>query len=426
MAPKRSRLLLACAVGLPVVLLLAIAGTSRYALGDLTDRLRIIESPRAEVTALEGIHRIIEDVSADGALWDVARTAEAEARTQDQLARLLAARTTLTGDETAPLVREIESFVSDASAWLTSEQAVEDAVRPVNAMLVEVTDDLRGLSARTDRARDSDGLVAANRAIAEVQTAKLILFADTGDMSRKQIFAVSQGHLMAARAFLAGTAHGAAPIVDDLRSIQDLLRGIGETAPERASVSGLAPAASLSNMVIERISTDTALVDATAARARDEVLGRSEVLSWTTLAGALLTLGIGAVAIRARPDPTGPQADLVEPSADTLVSRALEATDTLIMLADRDGRIAHVNPALQQLFEDAETDIRQDVPTFEARTVIGSDIETLHGDLTQDVESDTHTAAPSREHLHLGGRHFDVAMSPVNGADGAHLCTVIA
>jgi len=57
---------------------------------------------------------------------------------------------------------------------------------------------------------------------------------------------------------------------------------------------------------------------------------------------------------------------------------ALDAIGANIMLADADLNITYINPAVRSLLQDAEADMRKELPRFSVATLIGSNIDVFH------------------------------------------------
>ncbi|MDO9236477.1 MAG: hypothetical protein Q7U28_10675, partial [Aquabacterium sp.] len=58
--------------------------------------------------------------------------------------------------------------------------------------------------------------------------------------------------------------------------------------------------------------------------------------------------------------------------------QALDVAETNVMVADDNYNIVYVNAALNTMLRTAESDLRKDLPRFDASTVIGTNIDTFH------------------------------------------------
>ncbi len=119
------------------------------------------------------------------------------------------------------------------------------------------------------------------------------------------------------------------------------------------------------------------------------------------------------------------EAERVVANENGRIRQALDGVTGNVMIGDTDLNIIYMNDAAVELFKDIESDVRADLPNFEADKLMGSCIDLFHknpehqrgllGSLTN-----THTAE-----LKLGSRTMRVIASPVFGADGERLGTVV-
>jgi methyl-accepting chemotaxis protein len=103
---------------------------------------------------------------------------------------------------------------------------------------------------------------------------------------------------------------------------------------------------------------------------------------------------------------------------------ALDNVSSNVMVADADFDIIYTNPALDAMLRDAETDIRKELPTFNAATVRGASVDVLSKNPAQERRllsalHGTHTAQVS-----LGRRTFRLVANPVVTAAGERVGTV--
>ncbi|MBV5308437.1 methyl-accepting chemotaxis protein [Chromatium okenii] len=106
------------------------------------------------------------------------------------------------------------------------------------------------------------------------------------------------------------------------------------------------------------------------------------------------------------------------------ITSALDKASTSIMVTDGDNSIIYINTAFTHMMQIAQNDLRQEVPDFDANTVLGRRLNDIynqlhHEHLLTDV-SDTYTAS-----IVTGGRHFNLIANPVFNRIGARLGTVV-
>jgi methyl-accepting chemotaxis protein len=97
------------------------------------------------------------------------------------------------------------------------------------------------------------------------------------------------------------------------------------------------------------------------------------------------------------------------------VRHGLDNVDANVMIADSDGKIIYLNKAMRHTFARFEADIRKDLPGFDARLLIGFDIDRLRTDTK---------AVGHRIDLELGGRTFVVTRTAVANDKGERIGVV--
>jgi methyl-accepting chemotaxis protein-1 (serine sensor receptor) len=105
---------------------------------------------------------------------------------------------------------------------------------------------------------------------------------------------------------------------------------------------------------------------------------------------------------------------------------ALNVTATNVMIADPDLNIRYVNQSLIRMLNDAEADIRKQIPAFSAKDVVGTNIDVFHKNPAHQrgmlaALRSTHTAL-----LKIGGRSFTLIVNPVfDKVGGSRIGTVV-
>lgn len=107
------------------------------------------------------------------------------------------------------------------------------------------------------------------------------------------------------------------------------------------------------------------------------------------------------------------------------IKQALDNVSANVMVADANNDIIYVNSSLLKMFENAEQDIRKDLPEFSADKLLGSNIDRYHKQPEQQKSivgglKDTHKA-----NLMIGGRSMEFTANPVINAAGERLGTVV-
>ncbi len=100
------------------------------------------------------------------------------------------------------------------------------------------------------------------------------------------------------------------------------------------------------------------------------------------------------------------------------IHQALDVAATNIMVADADYNIVYVNKALNAMFEQAEADIREQLPHFDARRIVGSNIDQFHAHPAHQRRMLAGLRGEHRARLSMGQRKFDLIVNPVIDAAG--------
>ena len=104
---------------------------------------------------------------------------------------------------------------------------------------------------------------------------------------------------------------------------------------------------------------------------------------------------------------------------------ALSKVSANIMMSDKDGIITYANPSIVDMFATAEEDIRQALPHFAARSLVGRNIDLFHRDPSHQRRLMAAMTTTHRGTAKVGRRTFQVIANPVKGRHGEDLGTVI-
>ncbi|PPE74069.1 diguanylate cyclase [Solimonas fluminis] len=107
------------------------------------------------------------------------------------------------------------------------------------------------------------------------------------------------------------------------------------------------------------------------------------------------------------------------------VKQGLDVVVTNVMIADADLNVVYVNHSIKEMLQVAEADIKKDVPAFNARSVVGTNIDLFHKNPAYQrglLAKMTHTHKAS---LVLGGRTFSLILNPINDEQGKRLGYVV-
>jgi methyl-accepting chemotaxis protein len=109
----------------------------------------------------------------------------------------------------------------------------------------------------------------------------------------------------------------------------------------------------------------------------------------------------------------------------SIKSAATDALTANVMVADADLNITYMNGAVRALLQEAEADIRKDLPNFTVANLIGANIDVFHKDPRH--QRGMLAALKSRHNatIKVGGRIFDLAATPLTDARGERIGVVV-
>jgi len=104
---------------------------------------------------------------------------------------------------------------------------------------------------------------------------------------------------------------------------------------------------------------------------------------------------------------------------------ALDNVSSNVMLANTEREIIYMNKNVQKLFEEALADIRQDLPEFDASTLLGANIDAFHKNPNHQVRMLEQLSSTHVSELEIGSRTMKFVANPVLDADGNRLGTAV-
>lgn len=99
----------------------------------------------------------------------------------------------------------------------------------------------------------------------------------------------------------------------------------------------------------------------------------------------------------------------------------LHGLSAQITLADASGTIVYANPSAERLFAAVESDLREVVPGFEARTLVGTSMHVFQGVAPHPGGPLPSLLAHRDAEIELGARTLALAVHPLDGPDGSRL-----
>lgn len=106
------------------------------------------------------------------------------------------------------------------------------------------------------------------------------------------------------------------------------------------------------------------------------------------------------------------------------IKMALDSVSLPVRIADQQGRILYINPALQEVLVRDEAEFKKVNPAFSAQDVIGSSIGLFYPDPAAAIDRLAALTERVKTRMTLGGRQYDVMTAPVIGQDGKKIGSV--
>ena len=107
------------------------------------------------------------------------------------------------------------------------------------------------------------------------------------------------------------------------------------------------------------------------------------------------------------------------------LKQALDVAATNVMVADENLNIVYTNHSLAEMLKVAESDIRKQLPQFNAATVIGTNIDVFHKNPAHQRQMLGALKSTHKTALTIGGRKFQLIVNPIVDDKGQRLGTVV-
>jgi methyl-accepting chemotaxis protein len=109
----------------------------------------------------------------------------------------------------------------------------------------------------------------------------------------------------------------------------------------------------------------------------------------------------------------------------TRIKVALDNVGSNVMMADNNRKIIYMNKAAEALFYKAETDIKKQLPNFDANSLLGSSMDGFHKNPAHQAQMLEKLSGTYNSTLIIGGRTMTVIASPVIDDEGERLGSVV-
>jgi len=107
------------------------------------------------------------------------------------------------------------------------------------------------------------------------------------------------------------------------------------------------------------------------------------------------------------------------------IKKGLDAVVTNVMIADADLNVIYVNHSVQEMLLVAEADIKKDLPAFNARQVVGTNIDSFHKNPSHQRGMLARLTKTHNAKLSLGERSFSLILNPINDEAGTRIGYVV-
>lgn len=107
------------------------------------------------------------------------------------------------------------------------------------------------------------------------------------------------------------------------------------------------------------------------------------------------------------------------------IKSALDCVSSNVMMADQDNVIVYANDAVLTMLRKAETDIRKQLPNFNAGNLIGNSVDIFHKNPAHQKQMLTALNSTYRTEIMVGGRTFALIANPVFDKEGKRIGTVV-
>jgi methyl-accepting chemotaxis protein len=104
---------------------------------------------------------------------------------------------------------------------------------------------------------------------------------------------------------------------------------------------------------------------------------------------------------------------------------ALDNVSSSVMLANPDREIIYINKNACKMFSEAQDDIRKELPNFDAKALIGTNIDGFHKNPSHQSRLLETLSSTYQTEIEIGGRTMRIVANPVIDADGTRLGTAV-
>ncbi|MET0288220.1 MAG: methyl-accepting chemotaxis protein [Pseudoxanthomonas sp.] len=100
------------------------------------------------------------------------------------------------------------------------------------------------------------------------------------------------------------------------------------------------------------------------------------------------------------------------------IRTALDSVTTNVMIADEGRNIVYINKPLTHMLAEAQADLQRDIPSFDAATLLGRNIDLFHRHPEHQATMLARLRSTHRAQIRVGGHVMRLIVNPVLGEDG--------
>ncbi len=117
--------------------------------------------------------------------------------------------------------------------------------------------------------------------------------------------------------------------------------------------------------------------------------------------------------------------DLADARQEAAISKrltqALDNVQSGVMVANTNLEVIYINDSVERMFKAAESDIRKQLPNFDANKLMGANIDSFHKNPSHQRRLLANLNEPYRSELLVAGQHINVIASPVIDDEGQRI-----
>lgn len=107
-------------------------------------------------------------------------------------------------------------------------------------------------------------------------------------------------------------------------------------------------------------------------------------------------------------------------NAARLKRDALEALEANVMIADKNLNILYLNDSVKELLQEAEADLKKELPRFSVASLVGSNIDVFHKNPSHQRNMLAALKKQYRAMITIGLRKFDLIVTPLKKGDAVN------